>query len=653
MSLSTNKRRGWRGVLVCTGCIAVLIAAGFGIRAALLGRGMAQTAPTPAAAPPALSVPSAPAVPTDYGSRVVAYIYETQPVPREELGEYLIDRYGAEKLELLINKRIIDTACREQGVEVTGAEVEAALAEDLQGLNMDCNGFVNNVLARYHKTLFEWKEDVLRSKLQMAKLCRSRVHVSPEEVQQAYEAAYGEKLEGQIILWPKGAAGEKQALADYGKIRDNPAEFDRLAKEQKARTDLAATAGKTKAFGRHTMGDDNFDRAVFCLKPGEISPVVLAVEGPIVFKCLRRHPADTSVSLDAVRDKLVKAIADKKVALAMQTTFDTLRKQAQPEPLLKKKNKADDPDGAPAAPGVPRSRQVVACFRGGALEPITREELGEFLITRYGAEKLEYLINRRIVAKECAAHGITVTTAEVEVGLADDIKKLNTTEKEFEKDFLRPYHKNLYEWREDVVRPRLALSRLVRDRVRISEDEVKMAFDAHFGEKLDCRMILWPPDQTRFALAEYAQIRDNPKAFEEKAKRQASSSLAAHGGRVPPFGRHTLGDEDVEREAFKLQPGEVSTLIGTPQGNVVVKLIKRIPPDTTRKLEAEREQLTREVFEKKVQLEMQTAFRDMRKQANPKVMLKDAGKPFDLPGETRKLLAGSPDELKIDRKPAP
>ena len=37
----------------------------------------------------------------------------------------------------------------------------------------------------------------------------------------------------------------------------------------------------------------------------------------------------------------------------------------------------------------------------------------------------------------------------------------------------------------------------------------------------------------------------------------------------------TLGNEDVEDEAFKLHPGEMTTLIGTPEGNVVFKLDKR------------------------------------------------------------------------------
>src|SRR4051812_33957600 len=67
---------------------------------------------------------------SEYKNQVVAYIYGTTPITREDLGEYLIARQGVEKLELLINKKIIDRACQQRGIEVTAAEVDTALAED-------------------------------------------------------------------------------------------------------------------------------------------------------------------------------------------------------------------------------------------------------------------------------------------------------------------------------------------------------------------------------------------------------------------------------------------------------------------------------------------------------------------------------------------
>src|SRR4051812_47422543 len=69
---------------------------------------------------------------SDYARAVVAYINENEPITRQELGEYLIARYGTEKIELLVNRRVIEVACRARGIEVTAGEVEAALGDDLK-----------------------------------------------------------------------------------------------------------------------------------------------------------------------------------------------------------------------------------------------------------------------------------------------------------------------------------------------------------------------------------------------------------------------------------------------------------------------------------------------------------------------------------------
>ena len=122
------------------------------------------------------------------------------------------------------------------------------------------------------------------------------------------------------------------------------------------------------------------------------------------------------------------------------------------------------------------------------------------------------------------------------------------------------------------------------------------------------------------------------------AQHQASSTLAAKGGKIGPFGRGSLGNQDVEDEAFKLHPGELTTLLETPEGNVVFKLDKRYPPNKAVTLDSVREKLTREVFDRKVQLQMQTAFKDLRDKARPKPMINDPTRTIDLVSTTKNLL---------------
>src|SRR5437868_1319121 len=62
----------------------------------------------------------------DYGTRPVAYIYESIPVTRADLAEFLIARGGYEKVELLVNKMIIEKEAERAGIKVTTTEMDKA-----------------------------------------------------------------------------------------------------------------------------------------------------------------------------------------------------------------------------------------------------------------------------------------------------------------------------------------------------------------------------------------------------------------------------------------------------------------------------------------------------------------------------------------------
>jgi hypothetical protein len=371
----------------------------------------------------------------------------------------------------------------------------------------------------------------------------------------------------------------------------------------------------------------------FKLQPGQVSTLIKTPQGIVMLKCDKRIPADTTVNFDTVKEKLSADIMEKKLQAEMAVVFQALRERARPQPLLKKKDRAE--------PGpIPPPSQVVAYLNG--TEPVTREELGEYLIVRYGAEKLEFLVNRRVIEVECKAKNIAVSDEQIEQSLKEDLKMLNVDKVHFEKDLLARWDKSIFEWREDVIRPKLMLTQLCKGRVKCTEEDIQKGYQAYYGERLECRVILWPPDQAKAAMLEYPSLRDSEEAFDRKAKNQVSPKLASMGGKIPVFGRNTLGDDNVEREAFKLQPGEMSALIGTPQGEVVIKCDKRIPPDTSVKIEQVREKLTREVLEKKVQVEMQLVFKELYTRASPRLLLQASDHPVDLMATTKQLLSGLP-----------
>jgi len=299
--------------------------------------------------------------------------------------------------------------------------------------------------------------------------------------------------------------------------------------------------------------------------------------------------------------------------------------------------------GAPASAQVSNSdysQRVVAYIFGTVA--ITRENLGEYLIQRMGADRLNNLVNKMIIERVCQEKGLVVTEAEIEAELAESTTRMGVTLKDFETKLLKPRNKTLYEWKEDSLRPELLMRKFCRDRVQATEDDLHKAFDAYYGEKVKCRIILWPKDQSGIAWKTYAKIRDSEEEFQRTARTQASQQLAAKGGEVQPMGHNTTGNDALEKAAFSLRPGEVSQLIETPEGLVVVKCDARVPPQTDKHLETERAKLTKEVIERKLTLEIPKVFAELREKAQPKMMLGNTISEEDLKREVRQELKGDP-----------
>ncbi len=303
---------------------------------------------------------------------------------------------------------------------------------------------------------------------------------------------------------------------------------------------------------------------------------------------------------------------------------------------------------ATSEPATEWAKRPVA-YLHGATEVVTMKDLGEYLIKREGAAKLELLVNKMIIEEACKKKGIEVTAAEVDAALQNDLRSMSgggalISEKDFVSKILRHYNKTLYEWKEDVIRPRLLMGKLCASRVKVSDSDVQMAFDAYYGEKVKCQLILFPKQEQSKVMAMYAKLRDDPSTFDAQAKQQASSQLAASAGVISPFGHHTTGNEELEKEAFALKPGQISRVIETPEGLVVLKLIERIPATKDKNIEQERPKLAKEVMDKKIQAEIPVCFKELRDQAAPTLLLKNITRESDMFREVEKEIGSAKNE---------
>ena len=284
-----------------------------------------------------------------------------------------------------------------------------------------------------------------------------------------------------------------------------------------------------------------------------------------------------------------------------------------------------------AAPNKPAGKDKVAVIFGDI--PITRDQFAEYLLARAREGQLEMFINQRILAQACRVHGITVTDAEVEAAFAKGMEPF--ADKEAFKTFMDRLHKTPYEWKQDVIRPRLLLEKLCRPRIVVTEKHLRDAFDDAYGEKVACQLMLWPKDRKNEAERLAQVLRQDSAAFDDAAARQATASLAAVKGKVPPISRHGNGSKALAETAFRLQPGEVSALIAVPEGFALVKCLKRISADATKKFEDMRDTLRQKVFDDLLHAELPRAFQELKQRAHLEILWHAGSRKQPMPSQDK------------------
>ncbi len=295
----------------------------------LTGLGVVMAQP-PVAKPPAALPPVAVAE----GTRTVATIATPAgavAITQEEFGKFLTDRGGADKLELYVNKRIIEMAAAEKGVTLTKQEMEAALIKDMDGITVKYEEFVKIVLPKYGKTLYEWMEDVIRPRLLLEKLSAGEVQVNDADLKIEFERLHGEKRRIQMVLYPLSdpkTAGNLHAEARKGKD-----EFDGVARNQ-PNPGLAASLGKVKPISRHMTGDERaIEDAAFKLKVNEMSEMLSTGQGYVFIKLLEVLPTQPGVTFETEKDRLKEAAYEEKMRVYIPQKFAALKQKAQPKEL--------------------------------------------------------------------------------------------------------------------------------------------------------------------------------------------------------------------------------------------------------------------------------------------------------------------------------
>jgi hypothetical protein len=262
-------------------------------------------------------------------------------------------------------------------------------------------------------------------------------------------------------------------------------------------------------------------------------------------------------------------------------------------------------------------------------QPVSREELGEYLIARFGVERLEFMVNRKIMEAECRKHNISVTDDEVNARYRSELNTFGgtvpITEENFVNSILKRFGKTLYEWKEDVIRPKIMMEKLVRNSLTITDKDVREGFEARYGPKVYCRMIVIEKKEQAIVQQAWNEAHTSRDAFLARAERQAISNLAATKGQVPPIHKH-FGDKILEDAAFRLRIGEVSSPIEMKDGSWVILLCENhLPENKAVRFDDEYQKISGEMAELRVAQRIPEAFKQLREAANPQFLLKNEG----------------------------
>ena len=189
-------------------------------------------------------------------------------------------------------------------------------------------------------------------------------------------------------------------------------------------------------------------------------------------------------------------------------------------------------------------------------QSITRQQLADECLAREGKKVLELLINRTLIDQALPARkwrsrqrksirrsnrSPAVSESPVKAGSGRSIRNAASARSS------TPATSSILPSR---------LRKLSSGRVQVTPDDLKKAFEAQYGEKLRCRMIM--VDKQSTAIAIWEQLRRTPAGFEKIAQEQSMDSASRSlGGLVgEPITRHAYPQTLSDAAFYQLVDGD-------------------------------------------------------------------------------------------------
>lgn len=307
-------------------------------------------------------------------------------VSYDEVAAECVNRHGKEILDNLINRKIIQQACDEQGIEVSEAEVNEEVVKISGKFGLDPAEWVKMLQAERNVSPEQYRRDIIWPMLALKKLAGEKIEITKDDLKRAFVRNYGPRVKARAIVLDN----QRRAAEVWRKAHDNPEEFGRLAREHSIDATSRPLEGMIPPIRRFgSPGSDELEKAAFKLKEGEISAVIqVGLNQFVILKCEgRTEPTVTEMA--EVEEILRQELHEEKVQESVAKTFQKLKDDARIDNYLTGESTGGErrptAGKAPAKPSNVRPAGATGAPKTGALPLGQAEAEDGILLPRKGA----------------------------------------------------------------------------------------------------------------------------------------------------------------------------------------------------------------------------------------------------------------------------
>jgi parvulin-like peptidyl-prolyl isomerase len=293
----------------------------------------------------------------------VAAVINGRPIPLRDLAEECITRHGKDVLAGMINRRLIEQACRKRSITVSDAELDqevvraAAMSVPAKADGSpDVDAYLKLVVKEQNINVETFRRDAVWPSVALKKLVGNTVQVTEEDVDRGFEANYGRRVRCRAIVL--NDQRRAQDVWEKARAKLTPEFFGELAKQYSVDATSGSLGGQIPPVKRWG-GQPTMEEYAFGLNPGELSRI-FQIEGKFVILYCEGYTEPVKVSKEEVRKGLYEDIFEKKQRLAMGKYFQNLQDSATIDNYLAGTVRTPKSNHVKAASFVPPLQQVPA-----------------------------------------------------------------------------------------------------------------------------------------------------------------------------------------------------------------------------------------------------------------------------------------------------